>query len=400
MANRKVWLVLLLSMFGCSGCAHTSISTRTMEFEPGMQALAGNLADQLEQSNIGNLLNKVVVNKLTNNKQLKRIVVDPFIDAESGYPVKINSKIRDVVSAEIDKRFKITGAMEPDNLEVSEYVLNGTVSLEGGGENREKEYRVNASVFEKASGKVLASASVRIDRFDTTPMDIYKDSPVYLKGKNYEEYMSSARKSTSESVSSEYRDRLRIKSMLVKGDALYEHKEFKESLSYYNQAAAGESTPQLEILNGQFTNLVKQGQWEEVEAVYGKLIRVSIAETSEIASKITFGPNSKAPIGNKSGQYNIYAKEIAKFVASVPGCKVKIIGHCSRTGKEAYNDKLSLQRAQWIQKQMASFAPEVMAKSETFGRGYQENIVGSGRDDITDEIDRRVEFKFQQCVAE
>jgi len=90
--------------------------------------------------------------------------------------------------------------MEPDNLEVSEYVLNGMVTVERELTGKGHRYKVYGAVFEKASGKVLASSSVRVNRFDTTPMDIYKDSPVFLKGKNYEELASSVKKAPDETV--------------------------------------------------------------------------------------------------------------------------------------------------------------------------------------------------------
>ena len=121
-----------------------------------------------------------------------------------------------------------------------------------------------------------------------------------------------------ETVEKGYHDRLMIKSMTVKGDTLYEEKEYKKSLSYYAQAAGSQSGLQLEVLNGQFTNLIKQNQWKDAETIYAKLIRASIAETSEIASKITFGPNSVVPVESKASLYNIYMKEIAKLVASSP----------------------------------------------------------------------------------
>src|SRR4030065_687321 len=155
---------------------------------------------------------------------------------ESGYPVKANARITAIMSEEIKKRFEITGAMEPDNLEVSEYVLNGMVTVE-----RDKtghKYKVYGAVFEKSSGRVLASASVRVSRFDTTPMDIYKETPVFLKGENYEEYAYSVKKAPDETVEQGYHDKLIIKSMQVKGDMLYEEKEYKKSLSYYDQAAS------------------------------------------------------------------------------------------------------------------------------------------------------------------
>lgn len=370
-----------------------------MDFEEGIKALAVNLAEQLEKSSIGNMLNKIVVNPVTNQKQLKKIVIDPFIDVESGYPVKINSNIASIMTQEITKRFEISGEMEPDKLDISEYVLNGMVTLDEKQEGGGNAYKVYATVFEKISGKVLASASVYVNNFDTTPMDIYKDSPVYLKGINYEQHTSSVKKMPDETVNKEYHDRLAIKSMQVKGDKLYEQKEYKKSLSYYNQAASSQNEQQLEVLNGQFTILVKQGQWGDAESVYGNLIRVSITETSEIASKITFNANSISPVENKANLYNIYVKQIAKFVASIPECRVGIIGHSSRSGGDAYNTKLSLQRALWIQKQMAPYMQDITHKSETSGKGFHENLVGTGKDDITDEIDRRVEFKFSQCVG-
>jgi len=384
-------------------CAHTQpqpqpIPDRTMEFEEGMRALAVNLADQIEYSSIGSKLNKVIVDPVTQQKQLKKIVIDPFIDMESGYPVKANARIVEIFSQEITKRFQVTGEMEPDNLEISEYVLNGMVTLDEKLGSNGNVYKVYGAVFEKASGKVLASASVHLNSFDTTPKDIYKDSPVYLKGKNYDQYASSVKKAPDETVNKEYHDRLAIKSMQVKGDKLYEQNEYNKSLAYYNQAAGSQSGEQMEVLNGQFTILVKQAQWKEAENVYGRLLRVSIRETNEISSKIIFGPNSVVPVENKTEIYNIYMKQIANLVASAPQCKVKIVGHSSRTGSDAYNEKLSLHRALWIQKRMALYAPAIMNKSETIGRGFVENIVGTGTDDITDQIDRRVEFIFTKCV--
>ncbi len=390
--------VLLITVSCLMACAHTApVPDQTMGFEEGIKALAANLGEQLEKSSVGNLINKVVINPVTQRRELKKIVIDPFIDVESGYPVKANVRIAEIMAEEIKTRFDVTGQMEPENLEVSEYVLNGMVTLEEKGAGKGKAYKVYSTVLEKSSGKVLASASVRVNRFDTTPKDIYKDSPVFMKGKSYEQLSSSVRKQPNETVEKQYHDTLAVKSMTVKGDDLYEEKEYKKSLTYYSQAARAESGLQLEVQNGQFTNLVKQHQWVEAESVYGRLIRTSIAETSEISSKITFAPNSLSPLESKVRLYNIYMKQIAKLVAELPACKIKIIGHSSRTGSKAYNDHLSLQRSLWIRKHMASYVPQITGRSEAVGRGFSENIVGTGADDITDEIDRRVEFKFSHC---
>lgn len=47
---------------------------------------------------------------------------------------------------------------------------------------------------------------------------------------------------------------------------------------------------------------------------------------------------------------------------------------------------------------MSSYAAGIGARAEASGRGFRENIVGTGTDDVRDEIDRRVEFRFSQCV--
>jgi outer membrane protein OmpA-like peptidoglycan-associated protein len=392
-------VLAILALFYFTSCAHNvpvrEIPDRTMEFEEGTKVLASNLADQLENSAVATSLNRVVINSLTKQKQLKKIVIDPFIDVESGYPVKANARIVEIVSQEITKRFQVTGEMEPDNLEVSEYVLNGMVTFE---QKQGNVYKLYGSVFEKSSGKVLASASVRINKFDTTPKEIYQDSPVFLKGKGYENHVSAVKKAPNETVDKEYHDTLAIKSMQVKGDKLYEQKEYKQSLSYYNQAARSQNTENLEVLNGQFAILAKQGQWKAAAEVYARLLRASIAETNVITSTIQFGPNSRVPVKGETDRYNIYMEQIALFVASIPECQVTIVGHCSKTGVETYNDKLSLERASWIRKRMTACAPGIANKSTAVGRGFRENVSGTGKDDVTDQIDRRVEFRFKGCT--
>jgi outer membrane protein OmpA-like peptidoglycan-associated protein len=374
------------------------IPSQTMKFEPGMKALAENLADQLERSSAGATINKVAVNPVTKHAELRKIVIDPFFDADSGYPVKINPRINSILSLEIARRFVVTGGMVPENLEISEFVLTGMVSLGEAAQGGGRAYKVYAAVFDKPSGIVQASAVVYIDSFDTTPMQIYQDSPVFLKGQNFDAHVSSVKKKQKEAVVKGYQDKLPASSLRVKADLLYEQKEYLDSLDYYRKAAGNEKTLQdLEILNGIFTNMVRQGRFKDAEPVYGQLLRVSINETKGVASKITFGPNSKSPVAGMAGVYGIYVRQIAKLVGSLPNCRVKIIGHSSRTGSEAYNGKLSLQRALSIQKQICTFAPSASGRCEAVGRGFQDNIIGSGADDSSDEIDRRVEFKFTTC---
>jgi len=394
------WMIILLLFFlsGCREVAVPTIPEDALPFEEGIKLLADNIGARLQNSEVTGSINKVAVNLVTGQKEIKKIAVDPFIDMESGYPVKANDRIVKIMAAEIKERFEINGVMEPDVLEVAGYVLNGMVTLASNQADQGLRYKVFAAVFEKKSGRVIASASVFVKNFDTTPMDIYKDSPVYLKGDNYKQLTASVRKETDETIEKGYHETLTVKSMQVKGDQLYEQKDYNKSLIYYNQAVGIQKDVPLETLNGLFTNYLKQEQWDEAQAAYAKLIRASINDTGELATKIVFPPRSPSPVANKTRLYTIYMQEIAKLVDSLPACRVSIVGHCSRSGGANYNDALSLKRAWWILNKMKGYAPGMAQKAQAIGRGFRENIVGSGADDITDEIDRRVEFKFDQCV--
>lgn len=383
--------ISLCCFISCAGNKPKPIPNAAMGFEEGMQALASSLADQVEQSSLENKVKSLGKGKI----KIKKVAIDPFIDVESGYPIKLNYRIARIMSEAMKNRFDIGGEMEPGILESAEYVLNGMVTIEG---NRKDIHKVFATVFEKSSGKVVASDSVWIKGFDTTPKEIYKDSPVFLKGEDYKHQTESVKKTPGETVNKEYQDSLTAKSLRVKGDNLYEHKEYKKSLSYYNQAADLRKGNQLHILNGQFTNLMVQGQYKAAEEVYGRLLRASLKETGEIASTISFDPGQTIPLKSKANYHNIYMKEIANFVVSRPGCKLKIVGHSSRTGTATYNDRLSKERAVWIQEKMETYAHGIISRSTTAGRGFRENIVGTGKDDLTDLIDRRVEFIFSECT--
>ena len=46
---------------------------------------------------------------------------------------------------------------------------------------------------------------------------------------------------------------------------------------------------------------------------------------------------------------------------------------------------------------MSSEVPPVANQLQAAGVGYRENIIGTGADDASDAVDRRVEFKVVDC---
>ena len=58
---------------------------------------------------------------------------------------------------------------------------------------------------------------------------------------------------------------------------------------------------------------------------------------------------------------------------------------------------LSLQRAETVKREIAQRAPKLRKNLTSAGAGSREMLVGTGRDDLSDALDRRVEFKVKGC---
>jgi hypothetical protein len=135
----------------------------------------------------------------------------------------------------------------------------------------------------------------------------------------------------------------------------------------------------------------------EAQEAFGKLVAYGIAN-QQLGVKFLFNPGSTVFWSETkiSGPYPMWIHEIAKASADAKVC-MDIIGHTSRTGSAAYNDTLSMQRARYIQQRLVGESTSLGDRTTPSGKGFRENIIGSGTDDAVDALDRRVEFKIVNC---
>ena len=59
---------------------------------------------------------------------------------------------------------------------------------------------------------------------------------------------------------------------------------------------------------------------------------------------------------------------------------------------------MSVSRAETVKKMMETEVRGLSLQLSASGVGYRENIVGTGKDDAGDAIDRRVEFRIIECA--
>jgi outer membrane protein OmpA-like peptidoglycan-associated protein len=88
--------------------------------------------------------------------------------------------------------------------------------------------------------------------------------------------------------------------------------------------------------------------------------------------------------------------ELSSHAAKRQSC-MEVIGHTSPTGPEPINERLSQLRAEHVRGQLELASPPLRKRLIANGMGSRETLVGNGRDDASDALDRRVEFKVIPC---
>ena len=130
---------------------------------------------------------------------------------------------------------------------------------------------------------------------------------------------------------------------------------------------------------------------------FGKVIDYGL-KSEKIAVKFLFKPGSTQFYNDPKAKspYNGWVGKIAERTGAGQGC-LEIIGHTSATGLAALNDRLSSLRADYIKDRLEEENRSLRGRLISTGKGSREMMVGTGRDDASDALDRRVEFKVVKC---
>jgi outer membrane protein OmpA-like peptidoglycan-associated protein len=139
------------------------------------------------------------------------------------------------------------------------------------------------------------------------------------------------------------------------------------------------------------------GRREAASRAFEEIVDYGL-RTGQFSMKFLFKPGSTAfwPDPEVSRSYAGWLKAIAGRISDSDKCLI-VRGHASRTGPEPLNERLSLLRAEYIERRLTSEAPTLTTRMIADGVGSRENLVGSGTDDARDALDRRVEFDVISC---
>lgn len=254
--------------------------------------------------------------------------------------------------------------------------------------------RLKVALADVKSGGAVASVTTYLDasQFSSNPTRFSKEAPMYLTDADHKDRLAVLGGEKRASMG----DGIRLRAQLSEAVDAYESEQYAEAESRFKRIieAAPRNTA---ALSGLYQALWLQGKKADAEKVFGQLASVSI-ETGVISVRLLFKLSSTEFIdeGDLGQQYQVWLKAIANQVSEKKVC-LDITGHASASGAADYNNKLSLSRASRIVTRMQQLNSSTKNRLKAFGKGASEAIVGTGANDSSDAIDRRVEFAVQGC---
>ncbi|PKO34563.1 MAG: hypothetical protein CVU34_07355 [Betaproteobacteria bacterium HGW-Betaproteobacteria-7] len=333
------------------------------------------------------------------------VVIDPLIDGMTGAQsvatqsmgVRLSKLMREQYPQYEVQTFSAA------NVARSPLVLIGTFTGVNGQRQttgQREAYRICLALADLRSGKLVSKglAFALPDGVDPTPLAFFRDAPAWADDPATTGYIKTCQGTKAgDPINPLYLDRILAATLVAQAIDAYNAGRYREALELYQSAQATPAGNQFRVHNGIYLANWKLGRQAQAQAAFARIVDFGI-EQRRLAIKFLFRPGSTAFMSDPkvSGPYPVWLKTIANRTAASSGC-LEITGHTSPTGPEPLNERLSQLRAEYVKTRLAKDAPQLAKRLISNGMGSRQTMIGNGRDDATDALDRRVEFKVIGC---
>jgi outer membrane protein OmpA-like peptidoglycan-associated protein len=328
-------------------------------------------------------------------------IIDPLIDGSTGAQSKATQYIQNqVIALATDKypRFQVQ-PFTPAELNKKPLVLIGTFNtINKAAEMKGDRYAwwICLVLMDSRNGRVVARgvARAQLDGVDAAPLEYFRDSPAWSEDDETSSYVKNCQKTkVGDLVDPKYLDGLLASSLIAQAIEAYDDGQYQQSLDLYKSAAAVPGGDQLRLYVGLYLTNQKLGNRAAEDDSFRRLVDYGLAH-KRLAVKFLFRPGSTVFISDKrtSGPYEMWLRQIARASAAGDAC-LEVTGHTTPTGPPPINSRLSLLRAEYVRDRLDAIEPPLTPRIIANGVGSRENLVGTGKDDESDALDRRVEFR-------
>ncbi len=333
----------------------------------------------------------------------RSVVIDPLIERSTGFQTAATRSIGDRMEKRIRGQWPMLEVKPFNTASLADQPLILLGSMSGAaaagstqpGKGRPGVYRIWAVVADLRTDRVIdrQMAWVKADEVNTTPVAFFADSPTWTPDPYAAAYVKTCSSTAGTPIDPAYRRALRVEATVADAIKSYDQGRYGNALALWREASADAAGDQIRVLNGLYLSDWALGRHEAAEQDFGRVVDYGLKQ-GRLGVKFVFRPASTSfwPDPAISGPYRMWVRQIAER-ADVSGACLALTGHTSATGDPAANEHLSLARAETIRGRIVADQPGMLSRTTASGAGSREALVGSGRDDATDALDRRVEVR-------
>jgi outer membrane protein OmpA-like peptidoglycan-associated protein len=333
------------------------------------------------------------------------LVIDPLIDGVTGAQSNAThleeKRVVELVKSNYP-RFQVA-RFSSETVAKSPIVLIGTftaINNAGVAGGARDAYRICLALADLKTKTIISKGVARAlpEGIDPTPTAFFADSPIFAKDVSIDAYIKSCQGTkVGDTIDQAYADRILVASLVNDGIEAYDAGRYRDALDVYQSALKTPGGEQLRVFNGIYLANYKLRRTKPAMEAFGKLVDYGL-KGDRLAVKFLFKPGSTQfnTDSKVRAPYSAWLEKIAERTAANKGC-LEVVGHTSATGLAAINDRLSGLRADYIKDRLEDDERSLRGRIIASGKGSREMIVGTGRDDASDALDRRAEFKVVKC---
>ena len=333
------------------------------------------------------------------------LVIDPLVDGNSGVQSVATETMEERIRSLVNSKYQDKFALQPfstASLAKAPLLFIGTFTALSNANKPGNDWnRVCLALVDLRTGIIVSKGFARAAKegVDMTPTAFFLDSPAWAPDPAVNGYIKTCQgPKTGDPVNPAYWDRIMAAAMINDGIKAYNDGHYDEALDLYRGVMRQPGGDQLRVYNGMYLSAAKLGKKDEAADAFTRIVDFGLAQ-NQLGLKFLFRPGSTLFLADPqiSGPYHMWLGKLAERSAQRTAC-LEIDGHTSRTGPEPLNQRLSLMRAQTIERRIDAAAPALAQRTTAAGKGSSQNISGLGTDDVRDALDRRVEFKVKDCA--
>jgi outer membrane protein OmpA-like peptidoglycan-associated protein len=340
------------------------------------------------------------------------VVIDPLVDGATGARSVATRRMGERIAALAAKEFPFVRIV-PFNAETlarRPILLMGAIAaLAGAGQvsnapppqapPQPPVYALWFTAADLSTGKVLGRGVARAlgGAVDPTPFAANAEAPVWTADAAVQGYIQTCRKAKpGDALNAAYADQLSASAALAQAEDAYNARQFRRARQLYNETVDLPGGRQLRTLNGLYLVNLRLGDRAAADVAFNRLVDFGL-DSDRLAVKFLFRVNAASfAYVREARAYPQWLDAIARKSAAKATC-LEVVGHTSPTGPPALNERLSLRRAELVRDQLARRDRGLSKLMIARGAGSSEPIVGTGRDDASDALDRRVELLVVKC---